>query len=184
MKTYRPRGDQEAMRDKRRATMDTVTLVMVGLAIALLIYALIRGGGLAKDGVKLAGKTLWNTLPLLLAGFLIGGLVQVLLPPELIQTWLGEEAGLKGILIGCLAGGLIPGSPYVIFPIVGGLYKAGAGVGAVVGFVSAWSLWSVSRFPMEIALIDTKVAVLRYAITFLVPPLAGLLANSLARVVG
>ena len=104
--------------------MDTVTMVMVGLAVALLIYALIRGGGLAKDGVELAGKTLWNALPLLLAGFLIGGLVQVLLPPELIQSWLGKEAGVKGVLIGCLAGGLIPGSPYVIFPVVGGLYKA------------------------------------------------------------
>jgi len=169
------------MREKRRSTMDTVTMVMVGLAVALLIYALIRGGGLAKDGFKLAGKTLLNALPLLLAGFLIGGLVQVLLPPELIQSWLGKEAGVKGVLIGCLAGGLIPGSPYVIFPVVGGLYKAGAGVGAVVGFVSAWSLWSVSRFPMEIALIDTKVAVLRYAITFVVPPVAGLLANGLGR---
>ena len=161
--------------------MDTISLVMIGLAIALLVFALIRGGGLAKDGVKLASQTLLNTLPLILAGFLIGGLVQVLLPAELIQAWLGKEAGVKGVLIGCLAGGLIPGSPYVMFPIVGGLYKAGAGVGAVVGFVSAWSLWSVSRFPMEIALIDPKVAVLRYAITFVVPPVAGLLANGLAR---
>ena len=164
--------------------MDTISLVMIGLAIALLIFALIRGGGLAKDGVKLATQTLWNTLPLILAGFLIGGLVQVLLPTELIQAWLGKEARVKGILIGCLAGGLIPGSPYVMFPIVGGLYKAGAGVGAVVGFVSAWSLWSVSRFPLEIALIDPKVATLRYAITFMVPPLAGMLANGLVKYVG
>ena len=164
--------------------MDTISLVMIGLAIALLVFALIRGGGLAKDGVKLATQTLWNTLPLILAGFLIGGLVQVLLPTELIQAWLGKEARVKGILIGCLAGGLIPGSPYVMFPIVGGLYKAGAGVGAVVGFVSAWSLWSVSRFPLEIALIDPKVATLRYAITFMVPPLAGMLANGLVKYVG
>lgn len=163
--------------------MDTVTLIMISLAIALLIFAFTRGGGLAKEGLKSAGKTLWSNLPLLLAGFLIGGLVQVLLPAELIQAWLGKEAGVKGVLIGCVAGGLIPGSPYVIFPIIGGLYKAGAGVGSVVGFVSAWSLWSVSRFPMEIALIDPKVATLRYAITFLVPPLAGLLANGLARFV-
>ena len=164
--------------------MDTISLVMIGLAIALLVFALIRGGGLAKDGVKLATQTLWNTLPLILAGFLIGGLVQVLLPTELIQAWLGKEARVKGILIGCLAGGLIPGSPYVMFPIVGGLYKAGAGVGAVVGFVSAWSLWSVSRFPLEIAFIDPKVATLRYAITFMVPPLAGMLANGLVKYVG
>jgi uncharacterized membrane protein YraQ (UPF0718 family) len=164
--------------------MDTISLVMIGLAITLLVFALIRGGGLARAGVKLASQTLWNTLPLLLAGFLIGGLVQVLLPIDLIQTWLGKEAGVKGVLIGCIVGGLVPGSPYVVFPIVAALYKAGAGVGAVVGFVSAWSLWSVSRLPLEIALIDPKVATMRYAITFLVPPIAGLLANGLSRFLG
>ena len=120
--------------------MDTISLVMIGLAIALLVFALIRGGGLAKDGVKLATQTLWNTLPLILAGFLIGGLVQVLLPAELIQTWIGKEAGVKGVLIGCLAGGLIPGSPYVMFPIISKLSKTNTGVSAIIKFVSAWSL--------------------------------------------
>jgi uncharacterized membrane protein YraQ (UPF0718 family) len=71
---------------------------------------------------------------------------------------------------------LIPGSPYVVFPIVAGLYKAGAGLGAMVGFITAWSLWSVSRLPLEIALIDPKTAIIRYAITFIVPPVAGVLA--------
>jgi hypothetical protein len=51
----------------------------------------------------------------------------------------------------------------------------------VVGFASAWSLWSVSRLPLEMALIDPKPAVLRYAITFVVRPVAGLLAQAIAR---
>ena len=57
-----------------------------------------------------------------------------------------------------------------------------ASLGAVVGFVTAWSLWSVTRLPVEIALIDSKPALIRYAVTFVVPPLAGLLAEAIARV--
>lgn len=161
--------------------MNTTTLILVGLAIILLIYALTRGDNLALNGLKLAGSTLWNNLALLLAGFAIAGLLQVLLPKELISEWLGNQAGGKAVLIGCLAGGLFPGSPYSTFPIVAGLYQAGAGLGAMVGFITAWSLWSVSRLPVEVALINPKIALIRYAITFIMPPVAGYAAMGLTK---
>lgn len=161
--------------------MNTYTYILAGIAAALLIYALIRGENLAIAGIKLAGITIWNNLILILVGFLIAGLMQVLLPTDLIAAWLGDAAGVKAILLGCLTGGLIPGSPYVVFPIVAGFYKAGAGLGAMIGFVTAWSLWSVSRLPVEMALISPKVALIRYGITFIVPPLAGLLAHALSK---
>jgi uncharacterized membrane protein YraQ (UPF0718 family) len=105
----------------------------------------------------------------------------VLVPQDLITRWLGEEAGIRGILIGCVAGGLVPGAPYAVFPLVASLYREGAGMGTVVGFVSAWSLWSVTRLPVEIALIDPRAALMRYAVTFVVPPLAGMLAQAIER---
>ena len=163
--------------------MNTTTLILVGLAIILLIYAIIRGENLAIKGLQLAGSTLWNNLALLLAGFVIAGLMQVLLPKELISEWLGNKAGAKAVIIGCIAGGLIPGSPYAAFPIVASLYTAGAGLGAIVGYITAWSLWSVSRFPVEIALIDPKIAAIRYGITFIVPPIAGFIAHGLEKLV-
>jgi uncharacterized membrane protein YraQ (UPF0718 family) len=132
-------------------------------------------------GLLTAGRTLWRNLLILLLSFAIAGLVQVLVPRELIARWLGAQAGFKGVLIACAAGGLVPGAPYAVFPLVAALYRAGAGLGAVVGFVSAWSLWSVSRLPLEMALIGPKPALVRYGITFLVPPLAGLLANAANR---
>lgn len=161
--------------------MQTTTLILAAVAGVLLVVAYIRGHDLPMAGMTAAGHTLWRNLPILLLGFIIAGLVQVLLPKDLITQWLGTNAGIKGVLIGCLAGGLVPGAPYAVFPLVAGLYRAGAGIGAVVGFVCAWSLWSVSRLPVEIALIDPKIAIMRYVITFVVPPLAGLLAEALAR---
>lgn len=163
--------------------MDTTTLILVLIAILLLFYALITNKSQAIEGIKLAGNTLWKNLALLLAGFLMAGLVQVMVPKEVISNWLGNASGFKGVLIGCAAGGLIPGSPYAVFPLAGGFYQAGAGLGAMVGFISAWALWSVSRLPTEIALINPKVALIRYMITFIIPPLAGYAAQILSKLV-
>jgi len=164
--------------EKGKRVMDTTTIVLAIVAAALLVVAFLRQRDLPLAGLLAAGRTLWRNLWILLLGFLIAGLVQVLAPPELISRWLGTRAGVKGVLIGCVLGGLVPGSPYAVFPIVAALHKAGAALGAVVGFVSAWALWSVSRLPVEMALIEPRVALIRYAITFIVPPLAGLMANA------
>jgi uncharacterized membrane protein YraQ (UPF0718 family) len=134
-------------------------------------------------GLIAGARTFWRNLPILLLGFAIAGLAQVLIPKEWITAWLGGRSGFKGVLIGCLLGGLVPGAPYATFPLVAALYQSGASLGAVVGFVTAWSLWSVSRLPVEIALIDSKPALVRYALTFVVPPVAGLLANAVAGIV-
>ena len=161
--------------------MDTTTLILAAVAAILLAIAFWRARDLPLAGLQAAGRTLWRNLPVLLLGFVIAGLAQVLIPRDWITGWLGTQAGIKGILIGCVAGGLVPGAPYATFPLVAALYRAGASLGVVVGFVSAWALWSVSRLPVEIALIDSKPALVRYAVTFVVPPIAGLLAEAIAR---
>ena len=161
--------------------MDTTTLILAGVAVILLAIAFWRGRDLPLAGLRAGGRTLWRNLPLLLLGFVIAGLAQVLIPKELITRWLGSEAGVKGVLIGCVVGGLVPGAPYATFPFVAALYRAGASLGAVVGFVSAWALWSLSRLPVEMAVIDPKPALIRYAVTFAVPPVAGLLAEAITR---
>lgn len=164
-------------------SMDTATLVLAVAAAILLVLALRRGPDVALEGLLAAWRTAWRNLDLLILGFVLAGLVQVLIPRELITRWLGEEAGITGILIGCVVGGLVPGAPYATFPLVASLYQAGASIGAVVGFVSAWALWSVSRLPTEIALIDPRPALIRYGVTFIVPPLAGMLAQVVDRFV-
>jgi len=161
-----------------------VTLIILGvIALFLLIIAFFQQADLALEGIKNGGLLLWRNLPILLLSFIISGMVQVLIPQDIITQWLGDQTGIRGVLIGCIVGGLVPGAPYAVFPLVAVLYKAGAGLGAVVGFVSAWSLWSVSRLPVEMALIDPQAALIRYAITFLVPPLAGLVAQFIAKLI-
>lgn len=157
--------------------MDTATLVMAVIALILLLVAFVRGGNLHAAGVRAGVKMLWDVLPLLLLSFLVAGLIQVLIPKEQIKRWLGAESGLRGILLACVAGGLVPGPPYAVFPVVAALYRAGASIGAVVGFVSAWSLWSASRFPTELAILGPRPALIRFISTLVFPPIAGVFAQ-------
>lgn len=161
--------------------MDATTLVLAVVTLVLLVIAYSKGRDLPLAGLLTAGRTLWRTLPLLLLGFAIAGLVQLLIPQDLITRWVGAQSGIRGVLIASVVGGIVPGPPYATFPLIAVFYQSGASLGAVVGFVSAWSLWSVSRLPIEMALIDPKAALIRYGVTFIVPPLAGLAANLLQR---
>ena len=163
--------------EKRSKAVDTTTTALGVVALVLLAIAFWRGHDLPAAGLLTAWRTLWRNLAIVLLSFAIAGLAQVLIPKDLITSWLGTAAGLKGVLIGCIVGGLVPGAPYAVFPVIAGLYRAGASLGTVVGFVTAWSLWSVSRLPVEMALIEPRAALVRYAITFLVPPLAGVAAH-------
>ena len=97
----------------------------------------------------------------------------------MVTLWLGSRSGWRGLLLACLGGALIPGGPYVYYPIAAVLLQSGAGVGVLVAFVTAKNLWSVSRIPLEIALLGPKLTFIRYAITFIVPPLLGLLSEHL-----
>ncbi len=172
------------MKPKGSKSMDFTTWILVAVATILFAVAFWRGRDLPLAGLRAAGRALWRSLPMLLLGMVIAGLAQVLTPKELISQWLGTESGTKSVVVGCIVGGLAPGGAYATFPLVAVLYRAGASVGAVVGFVTAWALWSVSRLPVEIALIDSKPTLIRYAVTFAVPPFAGMLANAVAKVLG
>ncbi len=158
--------------------MKTATIVMAIILAALIGVAIWRGGGSLQKGFTFGGKTFLTTLPLLIIAFAIAGLVQVLVPREFVVRWLGAGAGFKGIMIATVAGAVTPGGPYVSFPIVASLYKSGASVGTVVAFVTAWSVWAVARFPLEMGLVGPKLAIARFLSTLIVPPLAGLFAQA------
>jgi len=155
------------------------TIIMGVIAIALLIIGYQKGGGEHILGLKSAGNILLQITPLLIFAFIIAGMIQVLIPAQMISKWIGAESGLRGILIGTAVGGLMPGGPYVSLPIAAGLLRTGASIGTMVAFLTGWSLWAITRLPMEIGLMGWKFTLIRLACTFFFPPIAGLIANRL-----
>ncbi|MEJ2013882.1 MAG: permease [Anaerolineales bacterium] len=163
---------------KRRIDWTVVFLSTVALALAYIAWR--RGGfELAWKGLRLGGETLLGVTPLLIAAFLIAGLTQVLVSRQMVEQWLGSGASWRGLLLACLAGALIPGGPYVYYPIAGSLLGSGAGVGVLVAFVTAKNLWSVTRLPYEFALLGPYLTLVRFGLTFVVPPVLGFAAETL-----
>ncbi len=144
-----------------------IHIVLVIVIIVLGMLAFKQGNfPLVVDGFKIGISILVREIPLLAAAFLTAGFLQALVKKEFITRWLGREAGIKGILLACLGGGLIPGGPYAYYPIAGALLSSGAGLGVLVAFVTAKNLWSVSRLPYEFAILGTSITLRRYLITF------------------
>ncbi len=153
------------------------TIIMAGIAIILLLVGANKGGNLHIIGLKSAWQMTYQTLPLLIFAFIIAGMVQILLPHNLLETWVGTESGWRGIMIGTIAGGLTPGGPYVSLPVIAALLKSGASVGTMVAFLTSWSLWAVARLPMEFGILGWKLTLIRLGSTFFFPPIAGLIAQ-------
>jgi uncharacterized membrane protein YraQ (UPF0718 family) len=147
------------------------------LAISLVIIGYNRNDGEYLVGLKSALTMTIEILPLLIFAFIVAGMVQVLLPTEILSKWVGNESGIKGIMIGAIVGGLAPGGPYVSLPIVAGLLKSGAGVGTMVAFLTGWSLWAVGRLPMEVGILGWKFTLIRLLSILIFPPIAGLIAH-------
>ena len=164
--------------NKRKSNMLVPTIIMGVLALTLVYIGYQKGEGQYIIGLKSAWKMIIEILPLLIFAFVVAGMAQVLLPRELLSKWVGEESGLRGILVGTLAGGLSPGGPYVSLPIVAGLLRSGASVGTMVAFLTGWSLWAISRLPMEVGILGWKFTLIRLASTFFFPPIAGLIAQA------
>lgn len=159
---------------KRKFKIDTSLLILFLVAIILAFIAWKQGGfEKVKEGLMTGGNSLIQIIPLLVAAFITAGMIQVSIKKDTIKRWLGAESGFKGLLLACIGGALIPGGPYVYYPIVGALMKTGAGIGVLVAFIAAKNLWSVSRLPLEIALLGNELTISRFLITFIFPILLG-----------
>ena len=166
------------MQKKPRRDLTPYFLALVAVLLAVLAW--FQGGmQMALNGLSSGGAILLSVIPLLIAAFLTAGLIQALVSEDSVTRWLGAGSGWRGLLFACLGGALIPGGPYVYYPIAGALLNTGAGIGVLVAFVTAKNLWSVSRIPMELALLGPDLTLIRYGITFLIPPLLGYLAEVL-----
>jgi len=162
------------------ATTDIVfaTLAAVSGTICYVRF----GGPTVIDSVESAAILLVEILPQLAAGLLIGGLVTRLVSREKVAAWLGSGSGIKGLLLATLAGTLTPGGPFTSFPMVYALWVAGADAGALIAFISAWSLLGFNRLIVwEIPLLGAHFTLIRYVACLPLPILAGYLARGLVR---
>jgi uncharacterized protein len=165
--------------------MDTSTVIMMAAAAMMLAAVYYRSPAAASAGVNATVSLILEITPRMIAAFTLAGLFQAVVPQEMIVRWMGHGSGAKGLLIGMTLGGITPGGPMTHFPVIASLFKMGVGVGPLVAYLSAWSLFGLQRVIMwEIPFLGPKVVALRIAVSFFFPLLAGWLCEWLWDKVG
>lgn len=157
--------------------MDTVSVSMWILAVIIGAFAYTRPGKLHVQGAKIARENIVVMVPRIVMAILVSGFFSIIVPTELVATWLGKDSGMKGILIGFVAGGLTPGGPIICFPIIAIMFKAGAGIGPLIAFLTSWSVFALHRlFAFEIPLMGSRFAMVRMLSSAILPFIAGISA--------
>jgi uncharacterized membrane protein YraQ (UPF0718 family) len=167
------------MNKRRLRTMLIPTIIMGVLAVFFILFGYFRGEGEHIAGLKSSLDMILQILPLLIFSFIVAGMVEVMIPKDVVSKWVGAESGFRGIMIGTVAGAMTPGGPYVSLPLAAGFLQAGAGVGTMIAFLTGWSLWAFTRLPLEVGIMGWKFTLIRIVCTFFFPPIAGFIAQLL-----
>ncbi len=157
--------------------MITATIALWVIALGLIVFALIRGDNSLSRGLTMSWRITRRNAALLILAFIIVGYVNVLSPTELVQKWIGPASGLKGLLLAEVLGMLLPGGPYIVFPLIAVLYKAGAGLGAVITLITSWSTQSFLNVTFELPFMGWRFSAIRWTLASVVPLLAGIIAQ-------
>lgn len=155
--------------------MNLATAILIALAGGMLFFAWRRGDGSHRRGLRLGWKTLKRTGALLVVAFAIVGYVEVLAPQELVRTWIGPGSGLPGLLVGEAAGALLPGGPYVVFPLIAALYQAGAGLGPTLAMIVSWAGLALISVSFELPFLGWRFSAIRLGLSLAFPLLVGLI---------
>lgn len=153
-----------------------ITTLSIGiLAVALSIIAYTKG--VHVSGFNDAYKTGIRVIPIILFAFIVIGMLNNLISKDAIKTIAGEEAGIKGIVLATLAGIITPGGTFVALPMAGTLLKFNAGIGSVVAYITAYSIFDITRLPIEISFLGWKFVLVKWCCVLIVPVIGGLIAR-------
>ena len=168
---------------RRRRAFDWSTAAIAAIAFAAAAAVYWRDGAehflaILSGDLMLFGEM----LPKVLAGCLIGAFVTLLLPRELVARWVGHESGFTGLAVAALFGFILPGGPITIYPVACAFLAMGADAGAVIAFITSWTLIGYTRaLVWELPFFGSDFVIWRIVEALPLPILAGLLARIAVR---
>ncbi|MEC9022572.1 MAG: permease [Pseudomonadota bacterium] len=161
-----------------RKIFDGSLLVFALLALAAGLAVWFWKGPVAFDrAVDDAWALFQFIMPRVGAAVLIAAFLQLLIPREVVSRLIGDQAGIKSVVIATIAGALTPGGPLTSFPVVVALYVSGANKGALVAYISAWAMIGFQRILVwELPLMGEEFTAIRVGASVLLPVICGTVA--------
>jgi len=144
-------------------------LIWVGIALADPAHG--------AEVEQIVGKTFAQTIDIILAVFLLIGLLQVWVPPRSVARVFGAESGWKGVALASIVPLLIGGSLFTILPLLHALREKGARIAVIGAFLTAWG-GKLPLLPLEIKFLGWRFAVLRLGLIVPAAFLVGILLEA------
>ncbi len=158
--------------------METSFLILLGLTVATVAVALAREPQLVLRGLQSTGRLLGSVWMELALGFVLAGLLDVLIPPPVLSRWMGGDRLGQGILVGWAAGLVMPGGPYLVFPVAANLLRSGVAPGPLIALLTAKTLLSPIRMlTYEAPLLGWPITLARLLPGVFLPPALGWLGQ-------
>jgi uncharacterized membrane protein YraQ (UPF0718 family) len=93
--------------------------------------------------------------------FIIVGLFDVWFPKEMIEKHIGQDSGIKGILMVVILAMLQAGPLYAAFPVALILYRKGASIKNIFIYLGAFSSLKIPMLGIEIGYLGLKFTIVR-----------------------
>lgn len=154
-----------------------VPLIMGVVYLAVLMLK--RETGEASLGV--AGNYAKEMVLIMPAVLLLMGLIEVWVPKERIQQWLGKGSGIRGVALSVALGTLPTGPLYAAFPMTASLLKKGARISNAVIFMGSWAALKIPQMLVEIEFMGFGFAALRFTLTLIAIMISGYVIEYLMR---
>lgn len=151
-----------------------ITHVLIIIAIFLYLHLYITRPKLARRSALNSLSTVKDLAVYLIAALFIAGAVVNLLPSKTIAGFLGEQTGITAVFVGVAIGSVLPACPFISYPIIGGLYAAGAGFPGVMGMLFGSGLGFGCVLAADLLFFNSGVMGLRVLLTFTSALVAGL----------
>jgi uncharacterized membrane protein YraQ (UPF0718 family) len=162
-----------------------IPTIVVATLTAVLLFLAQQKCGAAWPAAQSGLLSVAKLFPILALALVAASCLEYVVPKEFVANWLGKESGVKGIFLGSLAGIIMPpGGAVVICGIIAGLLKAGAGLGPLVAFTTAYNLLALHRIPFELSILGWQFLVLRIVSVLIFAPLSGFAAHGLVLLAG
>lgn len=95
------------------------------MVCVLYVIYFIFNQGLVMSAIAGTGKMFYRLLPILALVFFIQVITNLYLTKERVGSFLGHQSGRAGWLYSAVAGILVTGPPYILYPLLSDLKKKG-----------------------------------------------------------
>lgn len=148
-------------------------LWIAGASIVLLSYYFDKEK--TKQGIKKGLKIFKGLFSPFVNIMILASIILVIVPPEMIEQYLGGGSGFYGVTLSALIGSITLIPAFIVYPIASELLKRGASYIVIATFITTLLMVGVVTFPLESKYFGKKVALVRNVLNFFAAIIIGLL---------